>query len=43
MQSTTVHAGVTMIEMMIVASIAAIMAAIAAPSFSNFISETRLI
>lgn len=34
--------GVTMIELMIVVAIAAILATIAAPSFSDFINNTRL-
>ncbi|OFZ67856.1 MAG: hypothetical protein A2V79_00780 [Betaproteobacteria bacterium RBG_16_56_24] len=36
------QAGVTLIELMIVVVIAAIMAAVAAPSFANFIQNTRL-
>lgn len=36
------QAGVTLIELMIVVVIAAIMAAVAAPSFSSFIQSTRL-
>lgn len=36
------QAGVTMVELMIVVAIAAILATIAAPSFSDFINNTRL-
>lgn len=36
------QAGVTLVELMIVVVIAAIMAAVAAPSFSSFIQNTRL-
>ena len=36
------QAGVTLIELMVVVGIAAIMATIAAPSFSDFIQNTRL-
>lgn len=36
------QAGVTLVELMIVVAIAAIMAAIAAPSFSDFIQNTRM-
>ena len=42
MPSRTLHTGVTMIELMIVVSIAGLMAALAAPSFADFISSTRL-
>lgn len=42
MQSNRQQAGVTMIELMIVIAIAAILASIAAPSFSDFINSTRL-
>ena len=42
MQSKQRQTGVTMIELMIVVAIAASMAAIAAPSFSDFINNTRL-
>ncbi len=42
MRTRIFHAGVTMIELMIVVSIAALMAAIAAPSFADFIYSTRL-
>lgn len=42
MQSRQRQAGVTMIEVMIVVAIAAILASIAAPSFSDFIDNTRL-
>ena len=42
MQSNRQQAGVTMIELMIVIAIAAILASIAAPSFSDFINNTRL-
>ncbi len=34
--------GVTLVELMIVVSIASIMAAIATPSFADFIASTRL-
>ncbi|MFZ2525132.1 MAG: GspH/FimT family pseudopilin [Candidatus Ferrigenium altingense] len=42
MQSKQRQTGVTMIELMIVITIAAILAALAAPSFSDFIDNTRL-
>ena len=42
MQPKQRQAGVTMIELMIVIAIAAIRAAIAAPSFNDFIENTRL-
>lgn len=42
MQSRQRQAGVTMIEVMIVVAIAAILASIATPSFSDFINNTRL-
>src|SRR3989338_6261567 len=42
MQSNRQQAGVTMIELMIVVTIAAILASIAAPSFSDLINNTRL-
>lgn len=42
MRSRQRQAGVTMIELMIVVVIAAILAAVAAPSFNDFITNTRL-
>lgn len=42
MQLKQRQAGVTMVELMIVVAIAAILATIAAPSFSDFINNTRL-
>ena len=42
MQSKQRQTGVTMIELMIVITIAAILAALAAPSFNDFIDNTRL-
>lgn len=42
MQPKQRQTGLTMIELMIVVVIAGILAAIAAPSFSNFIADTRL-
>lgn len=42
MQSKQRQTGVTMVELMIVVAIAAILATIAAPSFSDFINNTRL-
>lgn len=42
MQSRQRQTGLTMIELMIVVAIAAILAAIAAPSFNDFIDNTRL-
>lgn len=42
MKSRQIQTGVTMIELLIVLSIAAILAAMAAPSFNDFIANTRL-
>ena len=42
MSSKIIQAGVTMVELLIVVSIAGVMAAIAAPSFRDFIYSTRL-
>lgn len=42
MQSKQRQAGLTMIELMIVVAIASILAAVAAPSFSDFMANTRL-
>jgi len=42
MKNRTIQIGVTMVELMIVVSIAGVMAAIAAPSFADFIASTRL-
>jgi type IV fimbrial biogenesis protein FimT len=42
MQTRTLQVGVTIVELLIVVSIAGIMAAIAAPSFASFIASTRL-
>jgi len=42
MQSKQLQAGMTMLELMIVVAIAGILAAIAAPSFSDLINTTRL-
>jgi len=42
MKSGQKQTGVTMIELLIVLAIAAILTAMAAPSFSNFIANTRL-
>lgn len=42
MQSRQRQTGLTMIELMIVVAIAAILATIAAPSFNDFITDTRL-